>query len=174
MPICQCPLAMDKWEFLVVGPNQRVLGLDIDTRTITISIPTEYKDKVLQLIKSIWHIHRHCFTASKVQQLTGKLAHLAQAAPWVSHLLSHLYASIAYVLFIKQTTPPRIVGGVLLNCPETRCFQLSFHGSALIKAYGICNQTSHKNGAPFKASIQHQYQDAYRDQILPVNTQTRC
>ncbi len=34
----------------------------------------------------------------EVQKLTGKLAHLAEGANWVFHLLSHLYLSIAYAL----------------------------------------------------------------------------
>ena len=35
---------------------------------------------------------------SEAQQLTGKLGHLAEGAPWAFHLLTHLYASIAYAL----------------------------------------------------------------------------
>ena len=35
---------------------------------------------------------------SEAQQLTGKLGHLAEGAPWVHHLLTHLYPSIAYSL----------------------------------------------------------------------------
>ena len=35
----QCPLAMDKWKELVVGPWQTVLGLIIDTNRLTVSIP---------------------------------------------------------------------------------------------------------------------------------------
>ena len=31
-------------------------------------------------------------------QLVGKLGHLAKGAPWIFHLLTHLYASIAYAL----------------------------------------------------------------------------
>ncbi len=35
---------------------------------------------------------------SEAQQLTEKLGHLAEGAPWVHHLMTHLYASIAYLL----------------------------------------------------------------------------
>jgi hypothetical protein len=34
----------------------------------------------------------------EAQELTGKLGHLAEGANWVFHLLTHLYASIEYVL----------------------------------------------------------------------------
>ena len=37
--IRQCPLAMDKWTELVIGPRQMVLGLIIDTNGLTVSIP---------------------------------------------------------------------------------------------------------------------------------------
>ena len=38
--IRQCPLAMDKWSELIVGPVQTMLGLDINTYRLTIGIPT--------------------------------------------------------------------------------------------------------------------------------------
>jgi hypothetical protein len=94
----QCPLAMDKWQELVVGPRQVVLGLTVDTRTMTVAITSEYLKEVAQIIKSTWHVHRRRFHASEAQQLVGKLARMAEAAPWVFHLLSHLYSSIAHAL----------------------------------------------------------------------------
>ncbi len=38
------------------------------------------------------------FYVKEAQELTGKLGHLAEGATWVFHLLTHLYASIAYAL----------------------------------------------------------------------------
>ncbi len=35
----QCPLAMDKWLELVIGPKQTMLGLIIDTNRLTVAIP---------------------------------------------------------------------------------------------------------------------------------------
>jgi hypothetical protein len=43
-------------------------------------------------------LHRCRFTIGEAQRLTGKLGHLAEGAQWVFHLLTHLYASIAYAL----------------------------------------------------------------------------
>ncbi len=85
----QCPLAMDKWLELVIGPKQTMLGLIIDTNRLTVAIPHKYLQEVLELLNSTWHPNRHCFKVSEAQKLTGKLAHLAKGANWVFHLLSH-------------------------------------------------------------------------------------
>lgn len=94
----QCPLAMDKWEALVVGPRQTVLGLIVDTRTLSVSMPPDYIKDVRSLLDSTWHCHRRRFTVGEAQQLTGKLARMAEAAPWVYHMLSHLYFSVGAAL----------------------------------------------------------------------------
>ncbi len=94
----QRPLAMDKWLELIVTPKQRMLGLIINTNTFTVGIPPDYVKEVLNLINTTWHLHHHCFTIGEAQRLTGKLGHLAEGAQWVFHLLTHLYASIAYGL----------------------------------------------------------------------------
>ena len=76
----QCPLAMDKWVELIVSPRQRMLGLIIDTNTLTVGIPPVYVTEVLDLINSTWHSHRRRFTVGEAQSLTGKLGHLAERA----------------------------------------------------------------------------------------------
>jgi hypothetical protein len=96
--VCQCPLAMDKWLELVVAPKQRMLGLIINTNNLTVGIPPDYVAEVLDLISTTWHSHRRRFTIREAQKLMGKLGHLVEGAHWVFHLLTHLYASIAYAL----------------------------------------------------------------------------
>jgi hypothetical protein len=96
--IRQYPLAMDKWEEWVIGPVQTMLCLVIDTYQLTVSIPSNYANKVLLLLNNTWHYGRKQFAVSKAQKLTGKLGHLVQGTTWIFHLLSHLYASIAYAL----------------------------------------------------------------------------
>ncbi len=86
----QCPLAMDKWLELVIGPKQTMLGLIIDTNRLTVAIPAKYLQEVLDLLNSTWHPNQGCFKVSEAQKFTGKLAHLAKGANWVFHLLSHL------------------------------------------------------------------------------------
>jgi hypothetical protein len=38
----QCPLAMDKWLQLVIGPKQTMLEIIIDTFRLTVAIPLKY------------------------------------------------------------------------------------------------------------------------------------
>jgi hypothetical protein len=51
----QCPLAMDKWLELVIGPMQTMLGLIIDTNRLTVAIPSKYLQEVLELLNYTWH-----------------------------------------------------------------------------------------------------------------------
>ena len=55
----QCPLAMDKWEELIVGPVQMMLGLVINTYKLTVGIPDTYVCKVLLLLNKSWHPGRN-------------------------------------------------------------------------------------------------------------------
>ena len=45
-PLCQCPLALDKWLELVVCPVQTMIGLVIDTNKLTVAIPQQYVAEV--------------------------------------------------------------------------------------------------------------------------------
>jgi hypothetical protein len=94
----QCPLAMDKWTELVIGPRQIGLGLIIDTNRLMVVLPLKYLKEVCDLLDSTWHPNRRPFKVSKAQKLTGKLARLAEGENWIFHLLSHLYSSIPYAL----------------------------------------------------------------------------
>ena len=40
--VCQCPLLMEKWLELIVGPKQIVLGLVVDTNKMTVGITEDY------------------------------------------------------------------------------------------------------------------------------------
>jgi hypothetical protein len=94
----QCSLAMDKWKKLQVAPIQTMLGLIINTNRMIVSVPDDYIQGVCLLIDSTWHTHCQQFTMKEAQELTRNLGHLAEGANWVFHLLTHLYASIAYAL----------------------------------------------------------------------------
>ena len=96
--IRQCPLAQDKWVEMVAGPVQTSLGLILDTNRLTVAIPSSYVSNVREIINATWHKNRRTFVVGEAQQLTGKLGHLAEGAPWLHHLMTHLYASIAYAL----------------------------------------------------------------------------
>jgi hypothetical protein len=79
---------MDKWEELVIGPVQTMLGLVIDAYQLTVGIPTNYVNKVLLPLNNTWHCGRKQFTVTKAQKLTGKLGHLAQGTAWIFRLFS--------------------------------------------------------------------------------------
>jgi hypothetical protein len=82
----QCPLAMDKWEEMVIGPVQKMLGLVIDTCQLTVSIPSNYVNELLLLLNNTWYCGRKQFTVSEAQKLTGKLGHLTEGTTWIFHL----------------------------------------------------------------------------------------
>ena len=46
----QCPLALDKWLELIVASRQRMLGLIVDTNSLTVGIPPDYVAKVFDLL----------------------------------------------------------------------------------------------------------------------------
>jgi hypothetical protein len=71
--IRRCPLAMDKWKELVIGPVQTMLGLVIDIYQLTVGILSNYMNKVLLLLNNTWHYGRKQFMVSKAKKLTGKL-----------------------------------------------------------------------------------------------------
>ena len=96
--IQQCPLDQEKWVEVVAGPVQTSLSLILDTNRLTVAIPSSYGNNVWDIIDVTWHKKRRTFIVSKAQTLTGNLGHLAEVAPWVHHLMTHLYSSIAYAL----------------------------------------------------------------------------
>ncbi len=96
--IRQCPLAMDKWETLVVETRQTILGVSLDTHAMAVSMTPGYIAEIRELLDTTWHLNRKQFTVSEAQSLTGKLARLAEGAHWVFHLLSHLYTLISHAL----------------------------------------------------------------------------
>ena len=93
----QCPLSLEKWHELVVGPTQIVLGLSLDTNKMTVGITEDYIQQVRSLLQK-WDPSRRFFNVSDMQKLVGKLARLGEGAPWIYKLMSHLYTSLAFAL----------------------------------------------------------------------------
>lgn len=96
--IRQCPLAMDKWQDMVVGTSNVALGLVFNSRRLSLGITPKYRAAALDLLDKTWHPGRRRFTVNEAQKLLGKLARLAKGAPWVFHMLSHMYTSVAYAI----------------------------------------------------------------------------
>lgn len=93
-----CPLSLDKWKKLIVGPRQVFLALAYNTVTMTKGTTDEYRTDLLSMMRERWSSKRVYFTARDAQVLVGKLARLAKGARWVFHLLSHMYDQIALAL----------------------------------------------------------------------------
>ncbi len=97
MAVRQCPLSLEKWHELIVGPNYIVLGLVVDTSKMTVGITDEYLDQVRFLL-SQWDRNQRFFKVHDMQKLVGKLARLGEGAPSIFKLMSHLYTSLAFSL----------------------------------------------------------------------------
>ena len=86
----QCPLSLEKWGELIVGPRQIILGLVVDTNEMTVRMSDEYLSEVQSLITEKRNCKRKFFRINDMQKLVRKLARLGEAAPWVYKLMSHL------------------------------------------------------------------------------------
>ncbi len=95
--IHQCPLLLEKWNKLIVGPNQIILGLIVDTSKMTVGITDKYIQQIRDLL-NLWDPNCRLFKGKDMQNLIQKLAQLGEGAPWVFKLMSHLYTSLAYTL----------------------------------------------------------------------------
>ncbi|KAL7530560.1 hypothetical protein ACHAXR_003564 [Thalassiosira sp. AJA248-18] len=65
---------------------------------MTIGVPPEYILKVANLMTTTWGKQRRSFIVKEAEMLVGQLAHISNCAPWLKHLLSHIYTSIAFAL----------------------------------------------------------------------------
>ena len=92
------PLSMEKWIDHRVSWQSTLLGFRWNTRKLTIGIPEDYLATVRSLIVQKGWAYRKVFTVPDISKLIGKIGHIAQAVPWVYHLISHLYASVSYAL----------------------------------------------------------------------------
>jgi hypothetical protein len=98
LDIRQCPLSIEKWDALIVGTKQVMLGLEIDTDKMTVRITDNYKEEVLTLMQSSWGASKRFFRVDEIQKLVGKLARLGEGAPWIYKIMSHMYTSLASAL----------------------------------------------------------------------------
>jgi hypothetical protein len=94
----QCPLSLEKWKEFVVGPNQIVLGLIIDTNRMSIRITDKSLQKVNDLMKETRNKDHCFFDVPSMQKFVGKLEPLSEDAPWICKLKLHLYTSLAFAL----------------------------------------------------------------------------
>ena len=65
--IQQCPLAMDKWNDLVVGEHQILSGLKLITQCLSVSIMDSYLIEVRNIMCKTWYLGSHQFYVFEAQ-----------------------------------------------------------------------------------------------------------
>eukprot|EP00984_Skeletonema_dohrnii_P032689 scaffold27225_cov80-Skeletonema_dohrnii-CCMP3373.AAC.3 len=93
----QDPISWDKLIEMVISHFNKVLGVEIDTRQMTVGPPPAFISRTLDLLDA-FHEGRKAFTVQEMSTLVGNLGHIASTSRWLTHLLSHLYTSIATAL----------------------------------------------------------------------------
>lgn len=108
--IRQCPLALDKWDGMIVDYFGVMLGLIWNTRALTVGVTGLYLAELHELLRSTWHKERKQFTIKEIAQLLGKCQHLSEGVNWVYHLITHMFRSSAFALrqntiFLAEKSP---------------------------------------------------------------------
>ena len=98
LEVREMALSYKKFQGMLVSHQRTQLGMAIDTRKMTVSVPLSYLDQVRLLLRSHWHIHRKRFTVNEAAVLCGKIGHMAEVVPAIYHLLTHMFTSIAAAL----------------------------------------------------------------------------
>jgi hypothetical protein len=77
----QCPLSLEKWGELIVGPCQIILGLVVDTNKMTVRMSEECLSEVRALITEKWNCKRRFFRVNDMQKLVGKFGSTWRSCP---------------------------------------------------------------------------------------------
>ena len=92
----QDPVSWDKLLEMIIHFKIIILGLIVNTRTMTVGVPPEYIEKVLNLMENTWFKpKRMTFAVKEAETLAGQLAHIANSTPWLRRIIPHLYTFIA-------------------------------------------------------------------------------
>jgi hypothetical protein len=104
----QDPISWDKLHELLVAPVNRILGLVLNLRRMTVSTPPDFVTSTITLLRTTWGPHGRSFKVKEAEELTGKLNHGAQ---WLRYLLGNIYSSLAAALRLNKShlirTSPR-------------------------------------------------------------------
>ena len=98
----QDPISFDKLEEMTIAPINRILGHVIDTRRLSVDTPTDFLDPLREKLSSAWGPHRRSFTVLEAETLAGQLGHASFAAPWLKHIMPHVYQSLASALRVNR------------------------------------------------------------------------
>ena len=94
----QDPISWDKLIEMVISYLNRILGTEINTRTLMVRTPHDYVQETTSILQRHWHSKRKSFVLIEIEKLVGRLGHIANTAPWLQFLMSHVYTSIAFAL----------------------------------------------------------------------------
>ena len=99
----QDPISWDKLHELLVAPVNRILGLTLNLRKLTVGTPSDFISSTISSLRTTWGPHRKSFKAQEAEELTGKLNHIAFSAPWLKFLLGNIYVSLAKALRLNNS-----------------------------------------------------------------------
>jgi hypothetical protein len=94
---------VDKLKEMVIGPINHVLGYIINTRQLTMDTPADFLDLLRAHLTTTWGPHRRSFMVLDPETLAGQLGHVSFPAPWLKHLMPHLYQSLATALWSNNS-----------------------------------------------------------------------
>lgn len=100
----QDPVSWDKLFDMLINFCNKILGVLINTRAMTVRVPPEFVGSTVALLSRHWHKARNLFTLPDIEELTGRLGHIAGTSPWLKFLMSEVYTSIRACLKLSQDT----------------------------------------------------------------------
>jgi hypothetical protein len=98
----QDPISFDKMEEMVIVPVNRILGHVIDTHRLSVDTPADFLDPLRMKLSTTWGPHCRSFTVLEADTLAGQLAHASFTAPWLQHIMPHVYQSLASALRLNR------------------------------------------------------------------------
>ena len=150
----QDPVSFDKLIEMLVSYMNRILGHVIDTRRLTVGTPPDFLGDVITMLETTWGDHRRAFTVIEAEELTGKLNHIANNAPWLKFMMSQVYQSLAAALKLNERMARRSCRSFqtalreLRRLPPTEdnAAERSFHAAEAARAIHRQPQRHYING----------------------------
>jgi hypothetical protein len=81
--IHQCPLFLEKWNRLIVGPKQIILGLIVNTNKMTVGITDKYIQQIQDLL-NLWDPNCRLFKVNDMQKLIACTLRRGKQCPAVT------------------------------------------------------------------------------------------
>ena len=98
----QHPVSFDKLEDTPIDWVNRLLGVEINTRTLAVRTPIEYVQSTTNELATKWHTKKQQWFVLDMESITGRLGHIADTSPWLRFLMSHFYTSITSALGVAN------------------------------------------------------------------------